>query len=47
MKFSEENDLENIKKILENGMLILGNWKQSVMNQPTNNKSKKGKGRRN
>jgi hypothetical protein len=46
MNFSQENDLENIKKILTKGMLILGNWKESVFNEPTQSKGKKGKGRR-
>jgi hypothetical protein len=47
MNFSEENELENIKKILTQGMLLLGNWKQSIFTeQPHTHKSKKGKGRR-
>lgn len=48
MRFSDESELENIKKLLKDSMRGLGKWKESIfVEQVHSQKSKKGKGRRN
>ena len=43
MRFSQENELANIKKILISSMRALGNWKESVFSEEQNQKSQKSK----
>ena len=46
IRFSQDNELANIKKILINSMMALGNWKESVFTeQQHNSKTRKGKGK--
>ena len=46
MRFSQDNELENIKKILISSMKALGNWKESVFTEQQTQKTRKGKGKR-
>lgn len=48
MRFSEENQLQNLKKLIKESLRVLGNWKESIMAEPTHSSGRrKGKGRRN